>query len=251
MNIVKKTEITGAQLKIIAIVTMLIDHIGACFIENGLLRGYSDEMYAIMSTRWGNNWYMIDTVLRCIGRISAPIFFFLLVEGFLHTHNVKKYIIQMIIFALLSEIPYDLAFSHTIYDPIAQNIFFTLSIGLFVLIGIKAFENNIFLKILVILFGCIISYVLQTDYSFIGILMIVSFYVFHDNPLWRNICIVAIVLYEASAVIFSAFAGLALIPISIYSGEKGSTRLHKYFFYAFYPIHLCILAMFMYAVTGL
>lgn len=251
MKMIKKTGITGAQLKIIAIVTMLIDHIGACFIENGLLHGYNDEVYAIMNTQWGESWYMVDTVLRCIGRISAPIFFFLLVEGFLHTHNMKKYIIQMLVFALLSEIPYDLAFSHALYDPIAQNIFFTLSIGLFVLIGIKVFENNTFLKIIVILFGCFISYVLQTDYAIVGILMIVSFYVFHENPLWRNMCIAAIVLYESSSVIFSAFAVLALIPISEYRGEKGQTRLHKYVFYAFYPIHLCILAFLMFGVTGL
>ena len=99
-----KKGLNSFQLKCIAIVTMLIDHIGAI----------------IFPTQMG---------FRIIGRFSFPIFCFLLVEGFHHTKDVKKYMIRLGIFALISEIPYDLAFRNVFLEFERQNVFFTLLLG--------------------------------------------------------------------------------------------------------------------------
>ncbi len=113
-----KKGISGNTLKIIAIITMLIDHIGAVVIENGILK-YQDPllMQTILATPEGVKWSTIDFALRTIGRISFPIFCFLLVEGFLHTKDVRKYGIRLLAFALISEIPFDLAIFNSWFHP--------------------------------------------------------------------------------------------------------------------------------------
>lgn len=112
-----KKGISGSTLKMIAIVTMLIDHIGAAVLArllmvNGLGELDQTNTDAIMQWLSANGaLYWMYTVMRMIGRVAFPIFCFLLVEGFLHTHDVKKYAMRLGLFALLSEIPFDLAFS--------------------------------------------------------------------------------------------------------------------------------------------
>ena len=103
--------LTGNTLKLIAIFTMLIDHIGAAVIEAGILSSNDmARMMAILETERGMQWYLADIVLRLIGRLAFPIFCFLLVEGFTHTGNEAKYARNLLLFALISEIPFDLAF---------------------------------------------------------------------------------------------------------------------------------------------
>ena len=99
-----KAGITSYQLKWIAIVTMVIDHMGAIL-------------------------YPTEMVFRYIGRISFPIFCFLLVEGFCHTHDIFGYMARLGAFALMSEIPYDLAFNGEVLEFTHQNVFFTLLLG--------------------------------------------------------------------------------------------------------------------------
>ena len=106
-----KVGLTGNTLKLIAIFTMLIDHIGAAVIEAGILSSNDmARMMAILETERGMQWYLADIVLRLIGRLAFPIFCFLLVEGFTHTGNEAKYARNLLLFALISEIPFDLAF---------------------------------------------------------------------------------------------------------------------------------------------
>ncbi len=127
--------ITGNTLKIIAIVTMLIDHIGVAIFENGMLK-YQDNSLAWVS--------IANLVLRTIGRIAFPIFCFLLVEGFFHTRDIKKYGTRLFLFALISEIPFDLAVFDTWFYPGYQNVYFTLFIGLWVIYWYdKVFGNPI------------------------------------------------------------------------------------------------------------
>ena len=107
----KKKGISGSTLKMIAIVTMLIDHIGAAVLArllmvNGL--GELDQTSTDAIVQWlsaNGALYGTYTAMRMIGRVAFPIFCFLLVEGFLHTHDVKKYAMRLGLFALLSEIP--------------------------------------------------------------------------------------------------------------------------------------------------
>ena len=124
----KKKGISGSTLKMIAIVTMLIDHIGAAVLArllmvNGLGELDQTNTDAIMQWLSANGaLYWMYTVMRMIGRVAFPIFCFLLVEGFLHTHDVKKYAMRLGLFALLSEIPFDLAFSSKILEFNYQNV---------------------------------------------------------------------------------------------------------------------------------
>ena len=127
-----KKGISGSTLKMIAIVTMVIDHIGAAVLArllmvNGL--GELDQTNADAIMLWlsaNGALYWTYTIMRMIGRVAFPIFCFLLVEGFLHTHDVKKYAMRLGLFALISEIPFDLAFSSKILEFNYQNVFFTL-----------------------------------------------------------------------------------------------------------------------------
>jgi hypothetical protein len=125
-------EISGSTLKLIAIITMLIDHTAAVVLEKIIVAGESSNTIAYDSVL-----YFIYVLMRMIGRLAFPIFCFLLVEGFLHTRSVRKYAIRLAAFALISEIPFDLALFGEPFYFNYQNVFFTLLIGLLVMIGFK------------------------------------------------------------------------------------------------------------------
>lgn len=123
-------KIPGSTLKIIAMVCMLIDHTAAVLFDRILIsRGLLDAVNAsdggasFLSTGNTAVIYYADMIMRAIGRISFPIFCFLLIEGFMHTHDVKKYALNLGIFALVSEIPFDLAFAGKPFYLDYQNVF--------------------------------------------------------------------------------------------------------------------------------
>lgn len=219
----KKKGLSGSTLKLIAIITMLIDHIGAGIIEQ--MPGFFTN----------TTLYWTDTILRLIGRIAFPIFCFLLVEGFLHTSNMKKYASRLFLFALISEVPFDLAFKRQIFETSSQNVFFTLFIGLLTLIAIKHFEKNKVLIVISVFAGILAAQLLSTDYKGLGIVFILLLYVFRKNMKIRNIVCSLVILTN----LFEITAPLAFIPISLYNGERGFKM--KYFFYVFYPAHLLLL----------
>lgn len=235
-------------LKIIAITTMLIDHVTAIFIPQ-------------------DTW--IYLVGRIIGRITFPIFLFLLVEGFFHTRNIQNYLKRLGIFALISELPYDLAFYNSFFsksggniksdlpqmfsDPYVfdtvikrfvsyQNVLFTLLIGLvtiyFMSIIEKKYKKNMLyvnlFNAVITLAACLVAALLKTDYSYKGVLLIVAFYLFRGSKILLTISIFII-----SQDVIQAFSALAMIPIAFYNGKKGKDI--KYFFYTFYPGHLILL----------
>jgi hypothetical protein len=214
----KKKGLSGSTLKLIAIITMLIDHIGAGILEQ--LPNITENII------W------VDKILRYIGRIAFPIFCFLLIEGFLHTSNIKKYASRLFLFAIISEIPFDLAFNRKIFETSHQNVFFTLFIGLLTLIAIKFYENNNILKMFYLFAGIFFAHILATDYAGFGVAFIVLLYTFHNNMKLRNIVCSIAILWEYTAPI-------AFIPISLYNGERGFKM--KYFFYVFYPVHLLLI----------
>lgn len=217
-------------LKWIAIITMVIDHVGAVFFPEQI---------------W----------LRCIGRVAFPIFCFLLVEGYFHTRNVKKYITRLAMFAIISEIPFDiLFFNHNILK--GQNVFLTLAIGLYAIAVIDGFHKkpsgdrsaDAMKEIAVIAIACVVAALLKTDYSVLGILYIALFYYYRGHT--GLIFILMMVLTSFTyGVVIQLFAGLALPIIACYNGQKG--RGMKYFFYVFYPGHLLILAGVYFAMYGM
>lgn len=232
---------TGSQLKWIALITMFIDHTGAILLETGLLPQISSAVLAGHSFDFlpadYEFWYTLNSVLRLIGRIAFPLYCFLLVEGFLHTKNASKYLLRLGFFALISEIPFDLALYGSLFDLRMQNVYFTLFIGLLVLCGMKWAETLrgklSFLTYVIAFLGMFIAYFLQTDYDAFGILLIALLYLLRSDR--KQLCI-----FGAVSTIWEYTAPLAFLPIWFYNGERGK-QLPKWVFYAFYPVHLLLL----------
>lgn len=218
---------------------MLIDHIGAVIIEPGIFHSPDEAaIQAVLATDAGLKWFAADQVLRTVGRIAFPIFCFLLVEGFLHTKDWKKYAARLLAFALISEVPFDMAVFGAWFNPEYQNVFFTLFVGLLVLEGYRRFESSQIKQILVMLAGCVAAFLLRCDYNVFGIVLIVILYLFRNNRKYRTLAGGLMAALESSSCFCAA--ALAFIPIHLYNGTRGKLRL-KYLFYWFYPVHLLIL----------
>ncbi|WP_310602885.1 TraX family protein [Anaerosporobacter sp.] len=211
-------------LKVIAIVAMLLDHVAAVFFTR------KSQQYMIM---------------REIGRIAFPIFCFCIVEGFFHTRNVKKYMIRLACFALISEIPFNLCFYHNVFCLEHQNVFFTLLIGLVAIYAIEEVKKHFFffdikailLQFIIIGLSMTVAWFLRTDYSMLGVLIIMAFYFYRGNILYIAISILVATLYLGNKV--QLYSLLALIPILLYNGKKGPSM--RYVFYVFYPAHMLVL----------
>lgn len=222
--------ISAAVLKWIAVVTMLIDHFAAAVYWQ--MEGYDYNVYFVM---------------RKIGRIAFPIYCFLLVEGFFHTGNVKKYLRNCLVFAVISEIPFDMAvFGEVVYLQ-GQNVYFTLSIGLGALIMLDQFRGKyeakyVLLRLLIIAMSAYVGQVLDVDYHWKGVLFIIMFYYIRNMQEWiRNLAVIGAFAYEVTAP-------LAVIPIHFYNGKRG--RQMKYLFYAIYPLHLLIFGLIRFCLMG-
>lgn len=206
-------------LKLIALTSMIIDHYGAIF--------QSDV-----------------NIYRIIGRLAFPIYAFLLVEGYTHTKNVKKYANRLLLFAIVSELPFDLAF----YGKLGfthQNIFFTLFIGLVLMYlldnkeGKYNFNNNV-----LIIGATFIALLTSVDYSFVGIIYILTFYYTKNHPKPKRIYNQVLIIFLTNLFLLGfrqQFALLALPLIYFYNGNLGPKNKYlQVFFYAAYPLHLII-----------
>lgn len=220
-------RLSGNGLKLIAVITMLIDHIGAMVIEQIWINNPALSSEAQMM------WWKLDFVLRMIGRIAFPIFCFLIVEGFLHTRDVKKYVLRLLAFSLISEIPFDLALFDTWFYPGYQNVYFTLVLGLLALAGIRRYQTSMWKQALVVIAACGGAALLHTDYGAFGVFFIVLLYLLRYDLKSQTILGCITICWEVTAP-------LAFIPIRMYNGKRGKWNL-KYFFYAFYPVHILML----------
>ncbi|MGN9014994.1 TraX family protein [Bariatricus sp. HCP28S3_A4] len=224
----KKRTYHGADLKLWAMWSMLIDHAGAVLIEN-------TSLYQITGFR------MLAVACRLIGRISFPLICFLLIEGFCHTEDRRKYLMRMGCFTLISEIPFDLAFFGKL-DLQRQNVFFTLFTGILLLYALEKAETlehspliRSFMMAAAILAGCAAATAGRFDYSYMGILLIAALYLFRKDRKKQCIAGAVLSLYELTAA-------LAFILVGKYNGEKGDGRLPRNWFYIFYPLHLLVLS---------
>lgn len=239
LNPVKKLRLlSSSTLKLIAIVSMLIDHVGAAILENIMYYNYYD-----LSVEVYNNLVYVDNILRSIGRIAFPIFCFLLVEGFFKTRNVKKYMRNLLIFSIVSEVPFDLAFSRTLISWNHQNVFFTLFLGISALAilnwSLTLYKNKKIglviysvLSVIAVVASMALAFYMRTDYNAIGVAIIIILYAFRKNRYVQSVLGAASFTWEMPAP-------FAFIPIILYNGKRGLNL--KYFFYAFYPVHLLIL----------
>ena len=227
--------LSSNALKVIACICMLIDNVGLVL------------MY--------NKWYM-----RAVGRLAFPIFAFLIVQGAAHTSNIRKYILRLAVFALISEIPFDLAIHDRLWYLGAQNIFFTLTAGLFVIYCMESRGPLGRWRGEIALATALLADILRFVYGMAGVGVIVGFYWCDKDSraelptgaasavklsyfsLRQNIEVVIIsaLTYILCLGMRQLYALLAFIPINMYNGERGRWNL-KYVFYMFYPAHLLII----------
>lgn len=206
-------------LKIIALTSMIIDHYGAIF-QSGV------------------------DIYRIIGRLAFPIYAFLLVEGYTHTRNVKKYATRLLLFAIVSEFPFDLAF----YGSLGfthQNIFFTLFIGLVLMYLLDNKEGKYNINNNVLIFGAFfIAMLTSVDYNFVGIIYILTFYYTRDFLHPKKIKYQTLSLFLTNLFTLGfrqQFALLAMLLIYFYNGKLGpNNKFLQLLFYAAYPLHLII-----------
>lgn len=269
-----KYSFSNAVLKNIAYLTMLLDHfIVVIFMEIIRQRSLAGYDTGVMS--------QVYSIGRLIGRCSFVLFAYLAVEGFLHTRSRLKYLLRLMLFALVSEVPFDLAFSGQIIDHSSQNIFFTLFLSVLVLTGWewagkcvrglyrKRVSQDVswhicvgvfrVVQLSVVLLGCGAAYYLKSDYKYMGVLLIFTFYLLRNKPFYVQIVPVACVMFlgtwsmnmlryagdysTAYLIRFSMrelFGLFAFIPIAMYDGTKGR-QLPKAVCYGFYPVHLLVL----------
>ena len=237
-----KIETTSVSLHIVAMVLMLRDHLWGTIVP-------------------GNDW------LTCIGRISFPIFAFMIVEGYFRTKNLKKYVYRLLSFAIVSEIPFNLAMGSNIFYPMHQNVLwsFLISIG-FIHWNerAKAFcklWKQIVTGCFTIILGYVIGLLTMVDFYHAGILTVLVFYFFRQQKWWSylgqflglwyiNMELLGgfgyeILLFGKSYFLLrQGFALLALIPIWLYRGKQGyHSKAFQYICYAFYPLHLLVLGL--------
>ncbi len=246
-----KRPLSRAALKYIAVIAMLIDHIGYTLVWNEYIwhRYYNMRPLSFipfMST--AESAHMTYTVCRRIGRIAFPIFAYFVTEGFLKTHDIKKYVIRMAVFAVAAELPYNLCFGRTFFTLEHNNVIFTHLLGLLMLICLKRFaeptseSGNLpesrTITAFVIAGFCIVAS--PFDGGVRGILMIACCYLFRDN---ENLKLIGMSLANMVIVIpfgalqLWAMAGMALLKL--YNGKRG--LYPRYFFYLFYTLHLLAL----------
>lgn len=223
-------------LKLIALATMTIDHVGRFFFPQDI------------------EWLLV-------GRLAFPIFAWGIANGYHHTSNVKKYMIRLGIFALISQIPFTIAYWALFYNPTVLNIFFTLLIGLF---AIYAYEHiaKKWLAWLAIITMAILATAIPTDYGAYGVLLVVVFHITYGEPrrmlaaqtiLWCTLFIlgqlvlltplreIAIANYIPQTITVQVVALLSVGLIGLYNGVQG--RNMKWLFYWYYPVHLIILVL--------
>ena len=227
---------TGNQLKLIACFCMLCDHIGYVLIENGVLYGQNVQYWEMaLATEAGQRWYLLARILRTIGRLAFPIFAYLLVEGFCHTHDLRRYMRNVFLCALISEIPFDLACFQTIYYPYYQNVCVTLFLGLFSMYLMKKAKRFPLLQLLFAFAVSALAWLVKCDYGAVGVGMISILWLLRkDHSAQLVLGAVAAALESLS---YFCSAALAFVPLRFYNGKRGTAPL-KYFFYIFYPAHL-------------
>lgn len=244
--------LNGNTLKILAMLIMFMDH----FTKSFVMYNY-DHIVKILNVPYYSLYTDLINIYWPIGSIAFPLFCFLLVEGFLHTKNLKRYFFLLFIFALISEIPFDLTFFKDeikVFNTFPfyfeyQNVFFTLFLGLLTIWGIRKIcekfsggfrEKGISLLLngTLIFTTSMLAEKLMCDYGAYGVLLITGLYLTRSNRIYQ------ILTYISLFFIFEHFLNFPQLIVSLlillYNGKRGKLKI-KYFGYIFYPAHLTLL----------
>lgn len=235
-----KLDISSFGLHILAMGLMLCDHLWAMLFP---------------AADW----------LTWVGRMAFPIFAFMIVEGYLHTHNLRGYLLRMLVWALLAEIPFNLMYGSSVFYPYHQNVLWTFLLSLLLILLIEKSKSRfrpalgVLLSVGITILGFVLGYAAMVDYYGVGILTVLTFYFFRNRN-WKSRLCQLVCLYILNVellggyydviqvfgveieVVQQGFALFALIPIWLYQGRKGIyNKVFQYFCYAFYPVHMLLL----------
>ncbi len=220
--------LSGAQLKYIAFASMLIDHTNKALLYPNLTDG----------------WLLaVSNLFDVLGRIAFPLFAFLLVEGFFHTHSRTKYLATMLTFAVISEIPFDMFSTRTLVNWRWNNVMFALALMLVTLWILDTLRARLpekqvlvwyLLSFVVVILMCLAAMYASVDYDYHAILIGYFFYLLRDRPLWRTVLGYCSIWKEVWSLL--GF-GLTLT----YNGTRG--KQYKLLNYCFYPVHLLVLGL--------
>ena len=237
-----RTNLDTNFLKLFAILTMVVDHVGTVFFPQ-------------------------HPEFRWVGRLAFPIFAFQIAEGWYRTHDREKYTLRLLLFALLSEVPFDLMYGGTWFYPVHQNVIWTLLLGI---LGVHLMETvrkkqktwmYLLVSALVVAAGAVLGTLGMVDYYGAGVLTVFIFYFFHGRKwwcllgqlaalYWVNVELLGGLMYPIQLfgmdfeLCQQGLALLALVPIWLYRGRQGyHSKPFQYACYAFYPVHMLLLVL--------
>lgn len=233
---------SGSMLKVIAMISMFIDHAGIALLKPWHAAWIPWFTYSFLGKTYE---YCLYQFSQDIGSLAFPIFGFLLVEGFLHTSNRVKYGRNLLIFAILSEIPFDLLLNNRMVSSNNQNIFFTLLIAYICICRLEYFLTKPVLQTVYLAGSILLADTFHLDHGGIGVIFILILYFFRYAKLPQTIV--------GCLSLYSEWTGcFAFIPIRLYNGARGfiQGKWMKYLFYAFYPIHILLLVLLRFVIYG-
>jgi len=254
-DMTKRFSMSGAFLKHIAYLSMFIDHFFAVVFWaywKRLLEGGASAR--VTDTAGGT--YLLG---RAVGRTAFILFAFMASEGFQYTHSRKNYLLRLFAFAVISEIPFDLAMNGSIFTMDGQNVYWTLFLGVSALCLLEKLQGRPLLQSAGVVLCCIAAFLLDTDYMFMGVLLIVVFYLCRRS-FWYQFAVGTVTIYVGMVSVYTVkywgsgmhwslylqasttelYGLFAFFLIYFYNGKKGR-QLPKAFYYWFYPLHLLLL----------
>ena len=209
----RKFSLTAAQLRVLALGLMLVDHVGRTQLP--------DQLWMV-----------------CLGRMAFPIFAFQIAEGYHHTRDFRGYCKRLALFALVSEIPFDLMVGGTVFYPAHQNVMFTLLMGLW---ACQAWDRQEWWKLIVCWLLGSLGF---TDYGALGVATVLVFHVFRGHRIVQLLLLANINCLGYGWFSIQSFGVLAWVPLCLYRGEKGrGGKWLQYGSYIFYPAHMLILGL--------
>lgn len=234
-----RIPMTGMNLKLYGCLTMLFYSFSMSVIQNGMLHmsllsnGQLQEILSadpemMILSSWA-------AVFQLLGGLAVPVFAFLLVEGFVHTQNYRAYLLRMLIFAVISEIPYDFAMTGQWFDWNSQNLLFTLTVCLVMLYGLRLFSASRAMQVLIVVAAVLWSGLMRSGFGLCEVLLAAAYYLLRDKPKAK--------LTVGSLISLMYVTGpISTFALSRYNGQRGE-HWNQYVFYILYPAHLLVLGL--------
>lgn len=230
---------TNTALKIYGCVTMLFYLLAMSVIQNGIIHvnDYTGEELSNLLAENSDMMFVSGwaVAFQLIGGLAVPVFAFLLVEGFQHTSSFRKYLITMLAFAVISEVPYDFAMNNRMVDWGSQNLLFTLCICLAMLYGLRAFDQGTgithrVVQVCIVVAALFWCNLVRGAFGLCMVLLVAGYYLLRHRNGWR-------LFYGIVVSLLYVTGPLSIYALYSYTGDRGWNG-NKYIFYILYPVTL-------------